>query len=81
MVNDIRTLVSGCGSIGRRHIENLLSLGMNSVVVFDPNDAMLEKMSDQFEGVITALHSFEDRLMVGTESSLYSTGRVSPGTG
>ncbi len=37
-------------------------------------DGRLVKQEDQFEGVISALYSFEYRLMVGTEVNLYSTG-------
>ncbi|MDF1545681.1 MAG: hypothetical protein P1R58_11330 [bacterium] len=34
----------------------------------------LIKQEEQFEGVISSLHSFEFRLMVGTQANLYSTG-------
>ena len=36
MQNSLRFLVLGCGSIGQRHIKNLLSLGAGEVLAFDP---------------------------------------------
>lgn len=36
------------------------------------NDSTLERLDDEFEGGITALYSYGHRLMVGTESGLYS---------
>lgn len=65
MLNDIRTLVTGCGSIGRRHIENLLSLGVERVVVFDPNDAMLEKAAADYP--VEPYRDLDEVLATGVE--------------
>jgi ligand-binding sensor domain-containing protein len=37
------------------------------------DDAVLEPLEDKFAGVITALYSYGHRLMIGTQSGLYST--------
>src|SRR4051812_32451293 len=44
----LKTLVIGCGSIGKRHIENLLTLGMTSVVAFEPHSDRRSEVARQF---------------------------------
>ncbi len=43
-----RIAVLGCGSIGRRHIANLLALGAADLVVFDPVAAAREQVAREF---------------------------------
>ena len=40
-----RFLVIGCGSIGKRHIENLRRLGVNDIIGFDTQSARLAKVA------------------------------------
>lgn len=44
----IRIAVIGCGSIGRRHIENLLSLGIRNIIACDISSQRLEKISTAY---------------------------------
>ncbi|MBI5588129.1 MAG: Gfo/Idh/MocA family oxidoreductase [Deltaproteobacteria bacterium] len=46
MTTGLRVLVAGCGSIGRRHIRNLLTLGVNNFILCDPNKESLAKASE-----------------------------------
>ena len=45
----MRVLVLGCGSIGRRHIKNLRTLGVDDLIAFDPNADQLKAVSAQFK--------------------------------
>ena len=47
-----RFLVVGCGSIGKRHIENLLALGANEIIAFDPQAVRREEVAASM-GVVT----------------------------
>ncbi len=38
-----RVLVTGCGSIGKRHIRNLLALGVTQIVAYDPRPDRLQE--------------------------------------
>ena len=40
-------LVVGCGSIGKRHIENLVELNAGSLLVFDERKDRLQKVKDK----------------------------------
>ena len=35
--NDLTGIIIGCGSIGERHLNNLISLGVRNVTVYDQN--------------------------------------------
>ena len=41
--------VIGCGSIGQRHIRNLLSLGINDIVIYDSNQRLLKEVAKKFK--------------------------------
>lgn len=43
----MRYLVIGCGSIGRRHIQNLRSLGLKDILAYDPDSSRLEPMATE----------------------------------
>jgi len=45
---DLRFLIIGCGSIGQRHINNLLSIGIKNIEVFDSNKSLLKKVGKKF---------------------------------
>lgn len=44
-----RFLVAGCGSIGKRHIGNLLALGVKDVVAFDPRQDRRAEAAEKFQ--------------------------------
>lgn len=44
-------LVVGCGSIGRRHLQNLKSLGWNNLIAFDANESRLHEASSQLDAI------------------------------
>lgn len=48
----MKFLIIGCGSIGRRHLRNLITLGYHDVHVFDPQLKVLDQVASEF-GVIT----------------------------
>ncbi|MBI4949505.1 MAG: Gfo/Idh/MocA family oxidoreductase [Deltaproteobacteria bacterium] len=76
MVN-AKILVVGCGSIGRRHINNLKSLGITRFVLCDPNAEMLRKASAGIEGAAlvadlkAALNERPDAAIICTPSSMH----------
>lgn len=43
-----RVLVIGCGSIGMRHIRNLLALGVRTIAAYDPRAVRLREVKAQF---------------------------------
>ncbi|MCF7844245.1 MAG: Gfo/Idh/MocA family oxidoreductase [Kiritimatiellales bacterium] len=45
----MKILVSGAGSIGLRHAENLKALGVETVLISDPNDEIKDKDFSSFE--------------------------------
>lgn len=49
MMTDIRVLVVGCGSIGRRHINNLKSLGVTNFILCDTSEESLKKAGQGME--------------------------------
>lgn len=50
MISELKVLVAGCGSIGRRHIQNLRTLGVRKFVLCDPSIEALEKAMEGLEG-------------------------------
>ena len=53
----MKIFVIGCGSIGQRHIKNLLKMGINEIEVYDQNKLLLEKIRKKFR--IKALNSLK----------------------
>jgi len=47
----MRVLILGCGSIGTRHLRNLLELGGQQVVAFDPRPDRVQAIAQTFDGV------------------------------
>ncbi len=56
----MKFLVIGCGSIGKRHISNLLKLGFTDVCVFDSNKSLLEKTRKDLKVCIQTSLSFKE---------------------
>lgn len=52
--------VIGCGSIGKRHIRNLLSLGEKSIVAFDPREDRRAEAASLGIPVVASLESLLD---------------------
>lgn len=50
----MKILVIGCGSIGRRHIKNLLSIGMSSILAFDIDKAKLKAVKGISKSIIVS---------------------------
>jgi len=72
MKKGLRVLVAGCGSIGRRHIRNLTSLGVKDFILCDPSPASLEKASEGLAGPVQA-NSFQDALAHSPDAALVCT--------
>lgn len=55
----MRFLVIGCGSIGQRHIQNLLSIGEKKISVYDTNSKLLKYVSKKFKVTIATKPNFD----------------------
>lgn len=53
-----RFLVVGCGSIGKRHIGNLIGLGVRDIIAFDTQTSRREEVKERFG--VTVLNSLEE---------------------
>lgn len=47
--SELKFLVLGCGSIGRRHIKNLIGLGYKDIIACDVNNKILGTVEKEFE--------------------------------
>lgn len=48
MKKSLRILIIGCGSIGERHIRNLLSLKVREIFVYDTDKTKMEKIKEKY---------------------------------
>jgi predicted dehydrogenase len=48
LANDLRIAIAGCGSMGQRHISNLISLGHHPVVAVDPVEEQRRMVRENF---------------------------------
>lgn len=60
---DLKILLAGCGSIGRRHARILRGLGVEQIFVFDTNDEQVQLLIKELAKIIP-INSFEDGLKV-----------------
>ncbi len=72
----LRFLIVGCGSIGKRHIRNLLSLGVKELVAFDVRaerrrDVTTELGVETVERLESGLEREPDALIVAAPTSLH----------
>jgi predicted dehydrogenase len=73
----MRILVVGCGSIGQRHIHNLIRIGGNDIAVCDSNKELLStvtlalKIKDKFASLDDALKQQFDAVTVCTPSAFH----------
>lgn len=67
----MRFLVTGCGSIGRRHISNLLTIGNIEVIAHDITPDGRNKVMDLFG--IKTYENYKDALNSGTDAVIVAT--------
>lgn len=72
MITDLKILVVGCGSIGRRHINNLKSLGMRNFILCDTSKESLELASKGIENP-ALFTNFKEALAAGPEAAVICT--------
>ena len=58
--NKINFLIVGCGSIGQRHIRNLLSLGQKNIKIYDVDKTLSKKISKKFNIVQVKILEFKN---------------------
>lgn len=69
-------LVLGCGSIGRRHLHNLKTLGVENLMVYDPNfEKMAQSHNDtgaeMFDNLAAAFNSGPDVCFICSPTSVH----------
>ena len=67
----MRFLVTGCGSIGRRHISNLLTIGNIEIIAHDLNPDGRNKVKELFG--INAYENYEDALAADPDTVIVAT--------
>jgi len=74
--SDPSFLVIGCGSIGRRHAANLVSLGARNVTIFDPAEERRRRLASELG--LDAVHSLDqawerkpDAVIIAVPTSLH----------
>jgi len=72
MNKGLKVLVVGCGSIGRRHIKNLSSLGVVDFILCDPNPESLAKASEGLRAPVECC-SFLEALDHGPDTAIVCT--------
>jgi predicted dehydrogenase len=72
MIAETRVLVVGCGSIGRRHIKNLSSLGIRNFILCDTSEESLKTAST---GLVTPVLTtkFKNALLQGPQAAVICT--------
>lgn len=71
MVLRMKFLVTGCGSIGRRHISNLLAIGNFDIIAHDLNPDGRRKVKELFG--LNAYENYEDALAEGPDTVIVAT--------
>ena len=67
---DLRLLVVGCGSIGKRHTQVLTELGMKHITACDPSEAARTALKELFPAV-EVTDSYEDALASGKFDAVF----------
>ena len=74
MISDIKVLIAGCGSIGRRHLRNLLALGVRNFILCDTDRGRLEEASAGITDPRPVLTTgFKEALAAGPHAAVIST--------
>jgi len=68
---DMRFLIVGCGSIGKRHLRNLLSLGVKNIGALDVRPDRLKEARSQFP--VSAYSDMESALDAGADAVVICT--------
>lgn len=77
MITELKVLVVGCGSIGRRHINNLKSLGIRNFILCDTSEESLRKAAEGIENPVlttkfrNAAAQRPDAAIICTPSSIH----------
>lgn len=72
MIAETRVLVVGCGSIGRRHIKNLMSLGIRNFILCDTSEESLKAASIGLENPVLTT-KFKSALLQGPGAAVICT--------
>lgn len=67
----MKFLVVGCGSIGRRHLRNLLTLRVGELLACEPEPSRAKQFQDEFG--ILVFSSLEEALQTGPDAALICT--------
>ncbi len=75
-MNNMRIAVVGCGSIGRRHVGNLVALGVQGIIACDTDPQRLSSITTDygvvgFATVAEVLSAKPDAVVIGTPPSLH----------
>ncbi len=74
MISDMKVLVIGCGSIGRRHLRNLNSLGVRDFILCDTEMGRLNEAASGITGDRPLLTTdFEEALSAGPHAAVVAT--------
>jgi predicted dehydrogenase len=78
---NIKFLVVGAGSIGSRHLRNLIALGARNVEVCEPAAVSRRKLSEWFRGPVhtrlsSALKSKPDAVLITTPTHLHTPAAI-----
>lgn len=46
--NNLKGLIIGCGSIGERHLHNLLSIGIKNMIIYDKDEFRVNQLSKKY---------------------------------
>lgn len=72
MAKPLRVLVAGCGSIGRRHVKNLVKLGVKDFVLCDTTQAALERAAEGLKDPVLAI-DFATAVDAGADAAVICT--------
>jgi len=67
----VKVLLLGAGSIGRRHLKNLLHLGVRDIAVYDPDPGARQWVSQEYS--LVTLDAYEPALDWGADAALVCT--------
>ena len=65
----MKILVVGCGSIGKRHIRNLISINAGEIIACDINDKKLDDVKEEF--AIKAFSDIEEALSINKYTAAF----------
>jgi predicted dehydrogenase len=72
MIAQMKVLVVGCGSIGRRHIRNLKSIGIKNFILCDTSEESLKEASIGLENPVRTT-KFKNALLQGPQAAVICT--------